>query len=245
MKLSISYNQIEYQQNHIVFKLSELILNNPNLLKVLANIYILIEELKKKKNVDKVKETEKIIKRSIKKSIYSGMIDEDLAKIFIKYWKEISSENLGRVLEQIVANMGPYNIEQFNDFHRSMEVKIPKTEMNNDFDVVFFEKEPIHNYKKGSKIEISGYSEFHECKKNVCTYIPNDPNVDLDKKVYNKLKFMKATYDLKKNGKFYIPTLFPIVNSQREFLQKYSNGEYKFIEVLDIYQIEQKISMCI
>ncbi|MCM0744963.1 hypothetical protein NB459_06430 [Clostridioides difficile] len=63
----------------------------------------------------------------------------------------------------------------------------------------------------------------------------------MNKGVSNKLKFIKATYELKKDNKFYIPTFFPMVKSQREFLQDYLDGEYNFIEILDIYQLENKI----
>ncbi|HBF5910326.1 TPA: hypothetical protein KRM68_001089 [Clostridioides difficile] len=243
MKITISYNQIIYQEEHIVFELSNLILDNPKLLTVLANIYILIGELKQKKNLDKEKQTKNIVRRVTKKALFSGWISEEIGQDFIRCWNEISSENLGKVLEQIISRIGPYDVEKFEDFHKSMEVKVTQTGMKNDFDVVFFERESNHCYKKGEYIDISGYGEFHECKKNICTYIPKDPKSDLDKRVSNKLKFIKATYELKKDNKFYIPTFFPMVKSQREFLQDYLNGEYNFIEILDIYQLENKIML--
>lgn len=70
MKITISYNQIIYQEEHIVFELSNLILDNPKLLTVLANIYILIGELKQKKNLDKEKQTKNIVRRVTKSSFF-------------------------------------------------------------------------------------------------------------------------------------------------------------------------------
>lgn len=239
MGITINYKSIEYGKEHIITKLTNIILDNIKILKVISNLYLIEGNLKKEKIKDlSMKRT--LWKSSIKNSIIAGLITKDEADEFLMLWNNISSENLGRVLEQLISNLGPYNYDEFIDFGKSMDVIVDETKINNSFDVVFFNKNICKIDEVEQKVEIKGYSEFHECKKNVCTYIPSDYNRELKNDVKRKLDFIKSTYTLLKDGDFYIPTLYPIVNSQREFLKVYNNGEYSFIEILDIGQLYSK-----
>lgn len=241
MGITINYKNINYGKCHIITKLTNIILGNIDILKVISNLYIIEGNLKKKKNNDIVLK-KKLWETSMKNSVIAGLITKDEADEFFILWNTISSENLGRVLEQIIAHLGPYNYEELVDFDKSMDVTVDETNIENSFDVVFFNKNFCEVIEKNKKIKITGYSEFHECKKNVCTYIPSDYNRELKDEVKRKLDFIKNTYSLMGSGDFYIPTLYPVVNSQREFLESYNDGEYSFIEILDIGQLHSKYS---
>lgn len=59
----------------------------------------------------------------------------------------------------------------------------------------------------------------------------------MHKKNREKLDFIKKTFDLHNEGKFFIPTFYPEVDSQREFLNIFENGIFNFIKILDIYDL--------
>ncbi|ELC8342867.1 hypothetical protein QYB73_002924 [Clostridium perfringens] len=233
MEITISYNETIYPDNHVVSKLSNIILNNIKVLKLISNIYIL-EGDQKEKFSEEPEEYKLFLKGIIKNGIMSGLINEEDAGEFLELWISISSEKLGNVLEQLIAKLGPYNCMSIEKFDKSMDAKVIETKVANDFDVIFFDEKFSAGHKKGNDIKIKDYNEFHECKKNVCTFIPTNPNAKLKKSVKNKLEFIKSTYDLKKSGKYYIPTFFPLVDSQREFLNEYKSGEFSFIEILSV-----------
>ena len=233
MTITISYKNITYPKNHIVYKLFNIILNNIKILKVISNIYML-EGKQKEKFLKDSNEYKAFLKKVIKSGVMTGNIKKEEASEFLELWCSISDEDLGIVLEQVICNLGPYNKNDIIEFDKSMQVKVLETNEKNDFDIVFFDKTFSEGYDYGCNIKISGYNEFHECKKNVCTFIPFNCNQRMGKSVKKKLDFIKSTYNLKKSGKYYIPTFYPIVYSQREFLNDYNLGEFSFIEILSI-----------
>lgn len=240
MALTITYKKKRYPKENSITLLTNLIKKNINLLKIISSLYILKDDYKKYSQ-DSYKLR---VQKAIKRGVISGYINRDVGNKFYELWIEISNEGIGEVLEQLISNIGPYKIGNFSRFNSSMQVKIDEIERKNDYDVVFFEDEYIGDSKEGNKILIDGFIEFHECKKNVCTFIPCDFSKDISsnrnyKQVYNKLEFMYDTYTKHTNGEFYIPTFFPMVDSQREFLNKYDNGKYSFINILDIDQIRK------
>ena len=232
MQITINYNLKKYNQSDIRSKLLNIILKNLEVLKVISNLYIY--------ESGQGKLDSEILDRFIKQGIRAGYIDINEANEFKNLWIKIDDEKIGDVLEQLIANLGPY--ENLNDFDKSMEVKVLETKMDNNFDVVFFDKSFSCGCKKGNDIKIQGDNEFHECKKNVCTYIPINSNSSLNDKVKRKLVFIKCTYDLQENGRFFIPTFFPEVGQQREFLKEYKDGIYKFIDILSIEDIYSRYS---
>ncbi len=232
MEITINYNFKKYNESDIRTRLLNIILKNLKVLKVISNIYI--------HESGKGKLDSTILERIIKQSVRAGYININEANEFKNLWIKIDDEKIGDVLEQLIANLGPY--ESLNDFDKSMEVKVFETKMDNNFDVVFFDKSFSCNCKTGNNIKIQGDNEFHECKKNVCTYIPININSSLKDKVKRKLEFIKCTYDLQEKGRFYIPTFFPEVEQQREFLKEYKAGIYKFIDILSIEDIYSRYS---
>ncbi|HBJ1648970.1 hypothetical protein [Clostridium sp. ZBS20] len=242
MPITISYKIKKYNKDHIVYKMKELILKNYRLLEVIANIYILLDDFNNDNRIVN-DENEKIICSIIRKSVMSGYITREVAQEFSLLWAQIKSEELGLVLEQIIANIGPCEVFKEN-YDLSMDVKVDETKIEKDFDVVFFSDiySKNKNHSKNKKIKISGKSEFHECKKNVCTFIPCDPGKELKEKPKKKLDFIKKTYELHNEGKYFIPTLFPQVESQQRFLNKYEDGIYNFIKILDIYNLIELVN---
>lgn len=233
MEITISYKVNDYPNDHNIAKLSNIIFNNIRILKIISNIYIL-EGNEKKELLKKPQEYKVFLERVIKSSVMTGFIKKEEAKEFLELWSSVSNEDLGIVLEQLISKLGPYNIENMTEFDKSMEVKVLETHEDNDFDVVFFDKKFSDGCKYGCNIKIKDYNEFHECKKNVCTFIPIRYDRELKKKIKKKLEFIRHTYDLKMSGKFYIPTFYPIVNCQREFLENYNSGQFSFIEILSV-----------
>ncbi|MDK2999578.1 hypothetical protein [Clostridium perfringens] len=232
MEITISYKNVTYPNNHIIAKLSNLIYNNIKILKLISNIYILGEN-QKEKFLEEPDKYRAFLEQVIKSGIVSGHIRKEEANEFLELWFSISDENLGHVLEQLIAKLGPYN-RNMCEYDKSMETKVFETNQENDFDVVFFDKKFSEGYNYGTNIKIKDYNEFHECKKNVCTFIPFKIDMRVKSNVKRKLDFIKNTYDLKKSGKYYIPTFYPIVYSQRDFLRDYSDGKFSFIEILSV-----------
>lgn len=233
MGITISYKNITYDKNNIVYKLFNIILNNTKILKVISNIYIL-EGSQKEKLSENLMEYKTFLEKVIKSGIMTGNIKKEEATEFLELWCSINNEKLGLVLEQLISGLGPYNGEELIECDKSMSVEIDEVNEKNNFDVVFFNKCFSEGHSYGEELEIQGYSEFHECKKNVCTFIPIDCNAKLKEKVGRKLIFIKKTHDLQKEGKYYIPTFYPIVNSQKKFLDEYDSGKFSFIEILSV-----------
>lgn len=228
-------NKITYKGNDLIKKLTLLIIDNPNILNFMANYYLYLDDEKIKENIDAKKNVLTIL---ISRNIATGKICdknfdfEKFRDIFLK----VNNEDLGKVLENIIVYIGPYKKEKFNQINISRDTKIFETEMDNDFDVVFFDK--FSEDISINSVQIYGYNEFFECKKNVCTFIPYDSDKQLKQHIENKLKFIKKVYDIKNNnGNFYIATFFPKVTAQQDFLKHYNNGEYSFLKILDIFKI--------
>lgn len=237
MAITISYKVKHYPNSHIVYKMKELILENKYLLEVVANIYTALDDVEVEEKLADSSNI-RIICKIVRKHIRTGRITQEVGSKFLELWESITNEQLGLVLEQIVSRIGPFNMRR-EDVDLSMDVKIYETNKQKDFDVVFFNSMYSVNKNYGSRISIEGNSEFHECKKNICTYIPYDPRNELRVKTKEKLDFIEETHSLHNEAKFYMPTLHAIVNQQREFLEKYQNGKYNFINIIDIKELMQ------
>lgn len=136
MSITISYKLKKYSSTHIVYRMKELILRNKTLLKVMANIYIMLDEEKKDENLIN-EENKEVIAMIVKKAIRSGWISKEVSKEFIELWSNINSEQLGLVLEQVISVIGPCETI-YEDFDLSMEVEVEETKEKKNFDVVFF-----------------------------------------------------------------------------------------------------------
>lgn len=228
MKITIEYqNNKNRKVTKNIDELLRLIIDNGRFLEVISNMDIKIE-LKKfsKENIDKCE----IIDDSIEELILSGDINEEEAQRFKELWISTRDEDLGKLLEEVVAQNGPYKLEnQFVNYSR--ESKVFDTGRENNFDIIFY----CGDYRKigERKVEVTGKVEFHECKKNVCNVIPDNPNL-LNIHMKNKLTFIKKVHSLKEDGSFYIPT-FKYNTSGSELYLK-DNG-YEFIEILNIKKL--------
>lgn len=137
MSITITYNIKTYQTSSVIYRMKELILNNNKLLKVISNIYIMLDfgdENEKIINATNIS----IISKVIRKGVMAGWIDKEVSEEFLKILENITSKQLGFVLEQIVADIGPY--EEMETSNYSMDVKIDGVEevnKNKNFDVFF------------------------------------------------------------------------------------------------------------
>lgn len=239
MAIEITYKVITYPSSSKIYRLTNLIKNNNRLLIVIGSAFLLLDKVGDKRVTD-VSYNEKLAK-SVKRGVLAGLISAEVGEQFLEMWLGMRNEELGRVLEQIIANNGPWNTKELREHDKSMEVKIKQTGKENDFDVVFFNKRFSENSNYGQAITIDGYSEFYECKKNICTFVPANPNKKIEAKVRKKLEFIRESYLIHNCGAYYIPTFFANVKSQRRFLTEYENGRFEFIKILNIEDLIERI----
>lgn len=234
MRMSVS---IEFQERHTIStrikEILEIITQNMSLLLVLSQIDIEIEMRKKQKSkYDKNEITESIL-ADFK---LAGEITDEQSNKFLKLWAKAEIENqLGKLLEEIIAHLGPYNKVDY-EYRYSRESVVKETGRDSNFDVVFYDPGQSTINTEYKTVMLQNGGEFHECKKNVCNVIPCDENL-LDIRFKGKLDFIKEVHDLSNNGLFYIPTLKYNVRGSEDFLNK--NG-YEFIEILSINKIIQR-----
>lgn len=233
MAIKINYSDKYYQKGHEIRELSDLIINNMELLHLLSQACMIYEKAKKDNKNIKV---EDMLEKSINICVFTGDVSTDIALDFKKKWMNMSAQKIGIVLEQIIAVKGPYkNI--LNNVDHSRDVKVYKTNLDNNFDVVFFEKKHNLNNRCEQTINIDGYIEFHECKKNICNHIPNDINKELKKDMKNKIELIKRTKELVVSGGFYIPTFYVNVKAQEKYLDVIGCG---YVEILNIDKLIER-----
>lgn len=225
---------IEYQQQHNVsdkiVELLNLLLNNMNLLIAISKIDIEIEMCKiKNEPYDK----NRIIEDSLEELEYAGFTDDEEAIKFRELWDKAEAENqLGKLLEEIIAKSGSY-LSKYDDYDYSRESKVKETKKDSNFDVIFYCRGTSVIHKKENLVEIKEQSEFHECKKNVCNEIPYDEKL-LSASFKRKLDFILDVKNLTNECFFYIPTFKYNVTGSEKYLNEHG---YKFIEILNIDKI--------
>lgn len=239
MKLTVNNNKIESITNNEISKLTCIIYENINILRMISVIELMSEkdEVSLKQSLEKG-----MVESILKQSLQSGWIESiEEGLEAVNLYLNLSKENRGLLLENIIFTMGPLD-KNLGLNSKLREVNVKETGLQNDFDVVFFSNSIPHESKGIYKLKIYGDIEFHECKKNIVNFIPYDSKCHLKRGVKNKLKYIKKVYDLKSDGKFYIPTFSGEVDAQIEFLEEYEKGTYSFIEILELDEVINLLS---
>lgn len=232
------YESEDYKDE--VKELGELIAKSPDLLKLVYKTIVIFKK-QEKVQAELYKYQSIMKKEGLIKSIDTYVVEK-----FIELWSSLNNEDIGRVLEEVIANLGPLymsdNTATIRDciiFNISAEekIKLNQHEQKN-FDVVFC-KEIQELYKESfdkKVIVINKDAEFHECKKNITNCIPNETEAYKD--MEEKLIFIKKVYEYLKenamlslNDRFFIPTFSYNTYAQQEYLDK--NG-YEFIKIIGI-----------
>lgn len=235
--IEINYKHIIYPDEHNVSKILNLITTNLNFLDLISHIYFFQKDLNKKKVIDE--EKFKLLKGIVTKFVMLQKISTNGGNEFINLWIKLTNKNISDLLEQLIFTIGPFNNYcSYKDLGKSMEVKIKYTGLQSNFDVVFFEKVVGCEYIQNRNVFASGIIEYHECKTDICTFIPSDTKY-FNEKYRNKMELFFETYKLRNSDKFYIPTFHKNPLSQRKYLDEYEEGKYKFIEIIDIDKIKQ------
>lgn len=224
MAIQISYKDKTYQKGHEIKVLSDLIIDNINLLNLLGELYMAYDKSKDKNKFNE------LLEKYMNIYVLTGDVSEEVASAFKERWINMSNENIGIVLEQLIANKGPYK-PIFDNVDYSTDVVVHNTGRKNNFDIVFFENNHNLKARSGQTIDIEGYIEFHECKKNICNEIPVDPGKRLKNSMRKKIELISLTNDLVEEGNFYFPTLHINVESQQSYLNDLGYG---YIEILNI-----------
>lgn len=211
-------------------KLLNLIIENTDLLRVISDMDVAITIKKiKKEHFD----LEQIIDSSLEDQVLFEVIEKNIADEFKKLWLETSNEKIGIILEKLISYFGPFKLK-CKVLGCSRESKVYDTGKDNDFDVIFYDKKSADYTNDGKYIQIESHEiEFHECKKNVCTYIPCKKEL-LEKGCKKKLEFIMDVHKMVDKSMFYIPTFKYDTSGPQKFLN--DNG-YDFIEILNIRKI--------
>lgn len=211
-------------------RLLELIIEYSHLLTVISNVDVDISMKKKHKEAYNLSD---ILDYYLEDLIMFEIITKEIGAEFKQLWIDTSSEDLGILLEEIITYFGPFQCS-YDQLGYSRESKVYNTNKENNFDIVFYNKDLSSIVENGKYIEIEeSIIEFHECKKNVCNFIPCKKELLKDDHK-RKLDFIKDVHDILNKSLFYIPTFKYYTRGSEEFLK---NNGYDFIEILGIKKI--------
>lgn len=234
--IEINYKHITYDNNHNVKKLVDMVTSNLNFLDLISELYFF------RKNLDKdnvpLHDKIKLLKGILNRFVLLKKITKSEGDYFVNLCTKLKTKDISDLLEQIVFIIGPFeDINQYNNLGKSMSVKINFTELDTDFDVVFFDKLDDCDYKLGNNVFAGGIIEYHECKSDICTFIPENPARE-NKRYKTKMDLFIKTYESRPNDRFFIPTFHRKPNAQRKYLQEHNNGKYNFIKIVDVNELK-------
>lgn len=112
-----------------------------------------------------------ITKSVLEDLMLSGDVTEGAANKFMELWLKTSEEKKGDLLEELISQLGPYKFK-YGNLGYSRGSRIYNVGEDKKFDVIFYNKETAILYREKRIVFINGEIEFHECKKNVCNYVP-------------------------------------------------------------------------
>lgn len=204
-----------------VDRIVNMIKNNGDLCKFICRYFTQLDLLKVTNQADKVSLLNDIffdyeINDMIQQSEFD-MIKDDL--VMFDYHMR------GYLLERLFYQFGSSKLE-YKNVGVSCESRIYHSSIktNHNLDIIFYDSDLASKQSaEEDKILISKDSEYHECKNNICNWLPCKKK-DLYrgrkyKEVKRKLKFIdKVDKITKQEGKFYIPTFAANVTAKQEFL---------------------------
>lgn len=248
-QIKLTVNEKLFATDKIKIKnCTELICNNINLLNVISDIEN-VEDKDKKTSSDELNENKRYEKILFRRVITGDIKDINEGKNFIESYKQLSDEEKGDLLEDIVFTLGPF--DKGLSFNKKLSgVKVKETGLKNSFDVVFFEKyddysEPPRKGDKESRIykyQIYGEIEFSECKKNIANKIPVSQSKNLDSQMEKQLEFMRCVFEWRPDCNYYIPTYCNHVKPQEQYLRSYEDGLYNFVKILNVQEVKRLLS---
>ncbi len=166
----------------------------------------------------------------------------EIKDCLINFLPEIS----GKFLEILVAKIGPFTELSECNYDKCFESKVyhESINSNHNFDVIFFDKISTQYIESKNRIQIDTLTEFHECKNNICNWLPCNMREFFCLPKYNdaknKLLFIKKVHKITKHdGRFYMPTFAYNVRARQECLDR---NKYSFIKIINIEDLLQKIS---
>lgn len=214
-----------------------LVENNPFIAKYICNL-CLNEQMAS--NVMSQSEIEKLAQDTFYDYELAGLITQEEYDVFYNEWKMFDTHQKGNLLENLIRLMGAYVLNG-DDVQYVLDSKIyhSKITSNHNFDVIFYHHNNAVYDNDNKKIQYSAIAEYHECKNDICKWLPCDMreffSLPRYKEAKKKLLFIKKVHKIVNDkGYFYIPTLAFNVSGRQSCLDR--NG-FDFIKILGISDI--------
>ncbi len=244
MKLEIDKRVSIYPKGTPIYELTTLIMNNRILFDLIDNINVIegmVEEVEVEIDIST------IIGKAIDNIKVTKKINDENLKRFKYLWEEMSAEDKGIVLEQVVSRLGAYHYIHTDKYANGARVYTIENDSQkhvinkqNNFDIIFYMSKELKDIdKRKIEIQVCEGIEFHEAKKNVNNEIPADENGKIKRSMKNKLELMQEIYRHYPDGKYYIPTFSTFIHNSQKYLK--AKG-YEFVEIISVKQLYERYS---
>lgn len=223
-----------------VDKIMELVGKNPNIAKLICNICLVLGMEEDKGEKLSPSRIDIIIDRIYSQYEMIDEIDQSEFDEVISIWNNFDTHKRGNFLERLILFNGAYQLSGDNiRFVYESKIYHEKITTNHNFDAIFYNEEQSNLFNDVNRIEIINTAEYHECKNDICKWLPCNMRDFFSLSRYadakRKLLFINKVHKIvKKNGYFYMPTLAFNVTGRQNCLDR---NHFGFIKILNIQDI--------